>query len=55
MVCPRTSANPDSRTIQEVTAGIATMMNLTQDHASLADSTLLKVSPRTTDTAAGRA
>jgi NAD(P)-dependent dehydrogenase (short-subunit alcohol dehydrogenase family) len=57
VVCLRTSANPDSRTIQDVTAAIATMMNITQDQAtaSLADSTLLKVSPRTTDTAAAAA
>jgi NAD(P)-dependent dehydrogenase (short-subunit alcohol dehydrogenase family) len=57
VVCLRTSANPDSRTIQDVTAGIATMMNITteQANASLADSTLLKVSPRTADTAAAAA
>jgi NAD(P)-dependent dehydrogenase (short-subunit alcohol dehydrogenase family) len=57
VVCLRTSANPDSRTIQDVTAGIAAMMNITtaQAQASLADSTLLKVSPRTTDTAAAAA
>jgi NAD(P)-dependent dehydrogenase (short-subunit alcohol dehydrogenase family) len=53
VVCLRTSANPDSRTIQDLTGGIAVMMNITTDQAlaSLADSTLLKVSPRTTDTA----
>ena len=53
VVCLRTSANPDSRTIQDVTDGIARMMNITRDQAkaSLADSTLLKVSPRTSDTA----
>jgi len=53
VVCLRTSANPDSRTIQDLTGGIAAMMNITTDQAlaSLADSTLLKVSPRTTDTA----
>jgi NAD(P)-dependent dehydrogenase (short-subunit alcohol dehydrogenase family) len=53
VVCLRTSANPDSRTIQELTDGIATMMNITRDqaNATLADSTLLKVSPQTTDTA----
>lgn len=53
VVCLRTAANPDSRTIQDVTAGIATMMNITagQAAANLADSTLLKASPRTTDTA----
>ena len=53
VVCLRTSANPDSRTIQDLTAGIATTMHITQDQAiaALADSTLLKASPRTTDTA----
>ena len=53
VVCLRTSANPDSRTIQDVTDGIARMMNITSDqaNANLAASTLLKVSPRTTDTA----
>jgi 3-oxoacyl-[acyl-carrier protein] reductase len=57
VVCLRTSANPDSRTIQDVTAGIATMINITtgQANASLAESTLLKVSPRTTDTASAAA
>ena len=53
VVCLRTSANPDSRTIQDLTGGMATMMNITPDQAkaSIAESTLLKVSPRTTDTA----
>ena len=53
VVCLRTSANPDSRTIQDVTDGIARMMNITREqaNANLAESTLLKVSPRTTDTA----
>jgi 3-oxoacyl-[acyl-carrier protein] reductase len=53
VVCLRTSANPDSRTIQDVTAGIAEMMHITKDqaNASLADSTLLKMSPSTADTA----
>jgi NAD(P)-dependent dehydrogenase (short-subunit alcohol dehydrogenase family) len=53
VVCLRTSANPDSRTIQDVTAGIAAAMGISTDqaNASLAESTLLKVSPRTTDTA----
>lgn len=57
VVCLRTSANPDSRTIQDLTGGIATMMNITRDQAlaSLADSTLLKASPRTTDTASAAA
>jgi 3-oxoacyl-[acyl-carrier protein] reductase len=53
VVCQRTSANPDSRTIQDVTGGIAQAMNISQDEAiaGLADDTLLKVSPRTADTA----
>lgn len=53
VVCVRTSANPDSRTIRDLTGGMAKMMNITSDqaNASLAESTLLKVSPRTTDTA----
>jgi hypothetical protein len=57
VVCLRTSANPDSRTIQDVTGAIATMMNITPDqaNASLAESTLLKASPRTTDTASAAA
>lgn len=55
VVCLRTSANPDSRTIQDLTGGLAKMMNITRDqaNASLAESTLLKVSPRTIDTAKG--
>ena len=54
VVCLRTAANPDSRTIQEVTGQIAMTMNITKDQAtaSLAASTLPKVCPRTTDTAA---
>jgi 3-oxoacyl-[acyl-carrier protein] reductase len=57
VVCLRTAANPDSRTIQDLTDGIAQVMNITtgQAKASLADSTLLKVSPRTTDTASAAA
>jgi NAD(P)-dependent dehydrogenase (short-subunit alcohol dehydrogenase family) len=57
VVCLRTAANPDSRTIQDVNDGIAKMMNITRDqaNASLAEGTLLKVSPRTTDTASAAA
>jgi 3-oxoacyl-[acyl-carrier protein] reductase len=53
VVCQRTSANPDSRTIQDVTSRIAETMNISQGQAiaGLADSTLLKISPRTADTA----
>jgi NAD(P)-dependent dehydrogenase (short-subunit alcohol dehydrogenase family) len=57
VVCLRTSANPDSRTIRDVTDGIAQMMNITteQANANLAENTLLKVSPRTIDTASAAA
>lgn len=53
VVCLRTAANPDSRTIQDVAGTTATMMDITPDQAraNLAASTLLKVSPLTTDTA----
>ena len=53
VVCLRTAANPDSRTIQDVADAIATGMKTTKDQvlATLADSTMLKVSPRTEDTA----
>lgn len=53
VVCLRTSANPDSRTIQDATEAIAQIRHITrvQANANLADRTLLKVSPRTTDTA----
>jgi 3-oxoacyl-[acyl-carrier protein] reductase len=52
-VCLRTAANSDSRTIRDTTEVIATMMNITSDQAAqnLAASTMLKVSPRTADTA----
>jgi NAD(P)-dependent dehydrogenase (short-subunit alcohol dehydrogenase family) len=55
VVCLRTSANPDSRTIEDVSDGMARIMGITSDQvkASLAESTLLKVSPRTADTARG--
>jgi NAD(P)-dependent dehydrogenase (short-subunit alcohol dehydrogenase family) len=53
VVCLRTAANPDSRTIQDVAAGIAAGINSTTDEVlrSLAESTMLKVSPQTEDTA----
>lgn len=53
VVCVRTSANPDSRTIQDLNDAMAKMMNITSEQASanLAQMTLLKVSPRTADTA----
>jgi 3-oxoacyl-[acyl-carrier protein] reductase len=49
----RTAANPDTRTIQETLGLIGKMTNITPDQAAdgLAQSTMLKVSPRTTDTA----
>ncbi len=55
VVCVRTSANPDSRSIQDVADVIAAGMNITRDQAlgSLADATMLKVSPHTEDTANG--
>jgi 3-oxoacyl-[acyl-carrier protein] reductase len=53
VVCLRTAANPDTRTIEETTGVIAKMMNISSDQAaaSLAESTMLKASPRTSDTA----
>lgn len=52
-VCLRTAANPDTRTIQDTTKVIAKAMNIASDQAmaSLAESTMLKASPLTTDTA----
>jgi 3-oxoacyl-[acyl-carrier protein] reductase len=53
VVCLRTAANPDSRTIQDTTHVLAEMMGATADQAAagLAQSTMLKVSPTTADTA----
>ena len=53
VVCLRTAANPDSRTIDDVATMIAAGMNTTKDEVfgSLARSTMLKVSPQTEDTA----
>jgi 3-oxoacyl-[acyl-carrier protein] reductase len=55
VVCLRTAANPDSRTMQDVAAAIGQQMGLTRDQAlgSLADGTILKASPHTQDTANG--
>ena len=52
-VCLRSSAMPDTRTIQDVTRNIAAAMSVSEDQASqfLASSTMLRVSPTTTDTA----
>ncbi len=49
----RIAANPDTRTIRDTSAVISKMMNITPDQAvaRLAESTLLKVSPHTADTA----
>jgi NAD(P)-dependent dehydrogenase (short-subunit alcohol dehydrogenase family) len=53
VVCVRTAANSDSRSIQDTTDAMAKLMNITPQQASaaLAQQTMLKVSPRTTDTA----
>ena len=52
-VCVRTAANPDTRTIQETAEVLAAMMHITSEEAiaSLAQGTMLKVSPHTADTA----
>jgi len=52
-VCVRTAANPDTRTIQETAEVLAAMMHITSEEAiaGLAQGTMLKVSPRTADTA----
>jgi NAD(P)-dependent dehydrogenase (short-subunit alcohol dehydrogenase family) len=53
VVCVRTAANSDSRTIQDTTHAMAKLMNITpqQANAALAQMTVLKLSPQTTDTA----
>jgi NAD(P)-dependent dehydrogenase (short-subunit alcohol dehydrogenase family) len=55
VVCLRTAANPDTRTIQDTAATLGTIMNLTREQvlADLSASTMLKVSPHTEDTANG--
>jgi NAD(P)-dependent dehydrogenase (short-subunit alcohol dehydrogenase family) len=55
VVCLRTAANPDTRTIQETCEMLGKLMNITPDQAAaaLAEGTMLKVSPHTTDTARG--
>ena len=52
-VCLRIAANPDTWTIQDTTDVISRMMNITSDQAMarLAEGTMLKVSPLTSDTA----
>ena len=53
VVCLRTAAYPDTRTIRETCETVGKLMSLTLDQvaAGLAESTMLKVSPRTSDTA----
>ncbi len=53
VVCLRTAANPDSRTIADVAGAVGRQLGITpaQALASLAESTMLKVSPLTLDTA----
>jgi hypothetical protein len=55
VVCLRTAANPDTRTIQDTADTVGKMLNLTRAQvlADLAASTWLKVSPHTDDTANG--
>ena len=55
VVCLRTTANPDTRSIQDATALRARLMNITPEEAMarLAQATMLKVLPQTDDT--GRA
>jgi len=55
VVCLRTAANPDTRTIQDTADTVGKMLNLTSEQvlADLAGSTMLKVSPHTDDTANG--
>jgi hypothetical protein len=55
VVCLRTAGNSDSRTIQDVADAIGQQMGITSDQAfgSLTDSTMLKTSPHTQDTANG--
>ena len=55
VVCLRTAANPDTRTIQDTADTVGRMTNLTREQvlADLAGSTMLRVSPHTEDTANG--
>ena len=55
VVCLRTAANPDSRTIQDTAGAVATMLNLSKERvlADLDSGTWLKESPHTDDTANG--
>jgi 3-oxoacyl-[acyl-carrier protein] reductase len=53
VVCLRSTANPDTRTIQDATEMRAKMMNITPEQAMarLAEGTMLKVLPQAADTA----
>jgi len=53
VVCVRTAATPETRTIQELQASISAAMNIPQEQVfrTLADMTLLKVSPAIADMA----
>ena len=53
VVCLRTTANPDTRTIRDTTEVRAKMLNITPEQAMarLAEGTMLKVLPQTADTA----
>ena len=53
VVCLRSTAMPDSRTIQQTLDAMVSRMSITKDQATaaLANLTLLKVSPRVSDTA----
>ena len=53
VVCLRTTANPDTRTIRDTTEVRAKMLNITPEQAMarLAEGTMLKVLPETADTA----
>jgi 3-oxoacyl-[acyl-carrier protein] reductase len=55
VVCLRTAANPNSRTIQDVGEALGMVMGITKEAAlaSLGESTFLKVSPHVADTANG--
>ena len=55
VVCLRTAANPDTRTIQNTAEALGRIMNVTKEQvlASLDEGTMLKVSPHTEDTANG--
>ncbi len=55
VVCLRTAANPDSRTIEDLADAAAAGMHITRQQVlgSLGETTMLKVSPLTEDTANG--